>query len=81
MFRVVRVLYLIRDLKIEVWPSYAAHGGFWLAVSHGLSAHIWILGSWVVESSFHICCHSLLTSSLAEKSSSKLRFDENKFYN
>ena len=66
-------------LKIEVWPFYAEHGGFRLAVSHWPSAYIWILGSQVVESSVYICFHSLLTSSLAEKSSSKLHFDENKF--
>ena len=55
-----------------VWPSYAAHGGFRLAVSHWPSAHIWILGSRVVESSFHICFHSLLTSSLADNQEAKV---------
>ena len=46
---------LLETRKIEVWPPYATHGGFRLAVSHCPSAHIWILGSRVVTSSFYIC--------------------------
>jgi len=70
---------LLETLRLR-FDHLTAHGGFQLAVFR-LPIGYRILGSPVVESSFHICFHPLLTSSLAEKSSSKLHFDENKFDN